>query len=236
MWIDDQVIEKSGDPFTLSMWQPQDTFVVLGSGNQLDLECRVDSCVDHRLKVYRRYGGGGAVVLHPGCLIVSLGTWVKELYQNDFYFDLINQALISTLGSRWPILKDLYQDGISDLVFRGKKVMGSSMFRSRNYLLYQASLLFDPKVDEISRFLAHPSKEPGYRKGKKHGDFLTGLGEIVPQMTIQELTKCFVTDLECDLRKGLGDHLRAPCQSQMKNLEKRLGRAPKRSQQGVDFL
>ncbi len=229
MWIDDMVLEKSREDLALSLWQPEKTCVVLGSGNQEKYECHLEAITREGVPLYRRYGGGGTVVLHPGCFVISVGTWVKELYQNDCYFDLINQSLISTLAHRWPTLKNLYQDGISDIVFAGKKLVGSSMFRSRNYLLYQGSLLFETRISEINRYLSHPSKEPSYRAGKKHQDFLTSLKTLIPHMKITELSEQLHSQLEISLRKNLEGHLIAPIPSQIKNLEIRRKRGKEAS-------
>ena len=70
------------------------------------------------------------------------------------------------------------------------------MFRSRNYLLYQASLLVDSKIDLISKYLAHPSKEPTYRKKRPHSDFLIGLSQIDPGLNPDKVYEIFLKQLE----------------------------------------
>ena len=218
MWIDDQIIERCREDIVVSSWVPSDNVVVLGSSNNEEKECFVHQCQTDDIKILKRYGGGGTVLLHPGSVILSLGIWVKHYYQNASYFDKINQVLIKTLGHKWERLSQLSQAGISDIVFDTSKVVGTSMFRSRNYLLYQASILVDSKVDLIEKYLDHPSKEPDYRKKKKHRDFLIGLKEVVPEICEDEVVSCLkkefknhlIADLETDLISSIDqqvDHL-----------------------------
>ena len=40
----------------------------------------------------------------------------------------------------------------------------------------------DLDPDRIARYLKHPSREPEYRGGRSHRDFLIGLGDIAPRI------------------------------------------------------
>ncbi|MBM4250965.1 MAG: hypothetical protein FJ146_03265 [Deltaproteobacteria bacterium] len=179
MWIDDEILRRCDEDLALHCWVPTDSMVVLGASNAAEVEVDTPNCALDGVPVLKRYGGGGTVVLHPGCAVVSLGCWVKQPFQNKFYFELVNRALIAALGSGWPELNALGQSGLSDIVHGDLKVAGTSLFRSRNYLLYQASILVDCQVDVIDKYLKHPSREPEYRRGRSHSSFLTGLNEIV---------------------------------------------------------
>jgi lipoate---protein ligase len=77
--------------------------VVLGSSNQPDVEVQVNNCQRDGIPILKRYGGGGTVLLYDGCVIVSLGLWVRQHYQNKLYFECLNQAVIEALGRRWSI-------------------------------------------------------------------------------------------------------------------------------------
>ena len=92
--------------------------------------------------------------------------------------------MIKSLSEYDPSLERVYQDGLSDLCFEGKKIAGTSLFRSRNYLLYQASILCDGTMPLINRYLKHPSKEPSYRKGKDHSLFVTDLSSILGSINL----------------------------------------------------
>jgi len=40
---------------------------------------------------------------------------------------------------------------------------------------YQGSLLVNPKLQKIDRYLKHPTREPDYRQNREHLDFVTSL-------------------------------------------------------------
>jgi lipoate-protein ligase A len=44
--------------------------------------------------------------------------------------------------------------------------------------LYSATLLVDPDLDLVERYLAHPPREPEYRRGRPHRDFMGRLGGL----------------------------------------------------------
>lgn len=226
MWIDDQILKNHAVPFYCEIFVPERTLVVLGSGNDQELEVNSAACAAAKVLVLRRYGGGGTVVLYPGCVVVSVGCWVKDVYQNSFYFDVLNQAVITALAVSQPKFSRLHQAGISDIVCDGKKIAGTSMFRSRNYLLYQASLLVDLDLALVESLLKHPTKEPDYRKGRSHSDFLTSLkavsgGHATSQSVAQGLTQEF----GLAAKKHLGDHLVDPIEAQFAALAARLIRS-----------
>lgn len=221
MWIDDALLENCFKDIEILVWKPKENVVVLGNGNQGEKECHFEACEKDGVPVLRRYGGGGAVVLHPGCLVVSLGIWVKDHFLNDFYFKQINQSLLDSFTSYSSKLSSMYQDGVSDLCYEGKKIVGTSLFRSRNYLLYQASILGDTKIDLIEKYLKHPSKEPSYRKGKSHKDFVIGLDEIIPLFNIQSLENIFKEKLEGFVKENLSLKLIPSVESQRSHLYKK---------------
>ena len=70
------------------------------------------------------------------------------------------------------------QRGLSDIVSGDKKIAGTSLFRKKYLLVYQGSLLVDPEFDLIFELLKHPSREPDYRQGRDHKDFVTSLREL----------------------------------------------------------
>lgn len=213
MWIDDQVIRDCYKNPVVYTWIPSKNIVVLGRSNQAELESHVDRCNKDQVPILKRYGGGGTVLLHPGCLVVSVGAWVSSPYMNDLYFRLLNNAIILTIQDQIDV--DLGQRGHSDIVYGERKIAGTSLFRSRNYLLYQASLLIHNHIEDIEKYLKHPSKEPDYRQARRHRDFLSSLEDIQREVAspavlsaadwLAHFNKNFLKNLELQLADQLID-------------------------------
>jgi lipoate---protein ligase len=113
------------------------------------------------------------VVLTPGCLVFTFAFYAKEIFNNDVYFKFINELWCEALANIG--FERIHTNGISDLAIGNKKIAGTSMFRKKHLLVYQGSLLVDPNLDLIFSLLKHPSKEPDYRRGRSHEEFLTSL-------------------------------------------------------------
>jgi lipoate-protein ligase A len=224
MWIDDTVLERCREPLVVSTWIPETPMVVLGSSNQAAVEADEERCRADGVPILKRYGGGGTVLLYSGCLVVSVGAWVRQHFQNGLYFDRLNRAVIATLAGRWPVFAGLAQRGLSDIALGERKVAGTSLFRSRNYLLYQASLLVRLDHAAIGRYLRHPSREPDYRKGRTHADFLAGLADLDPAATVPACLTEMASRLPRELQLSLGDELVAPVPEQWGHLLARAGR------------
>lgn len=86
MWIDDRVLKRYRDDMVCDVFVPQSTLVVLGSSNVVSTEVNQEYCDANGIPVTRRYGGGGTVVLYPGCVVVTIGLWVKDAFNNSLYF------------------------------------------------------------------------------------------------------------------------------------------------------
>lgn len=223
MWIDDDILSRCDEKLALACFVPESPMVVLGASNTPAGEVHEDHCRADEVPVLKRYGGGGTVLLYSGSLVVSLGTWVRQHYQNRLYFRALNQAVVAALGTRWPVLGALGQNGLSDITHGDRKVAGTSLFRSRNYLLYQASILARLDIEAIQRYLKHPSKEPDYRGRRGHREFLTSLDEIVPDFSVAAALTTLSAELPRTLAASLGDEWVEPMPDQLDNLKARAG-------------
>ena len=221
MWIDDQVFRQCGDQTCLESWIPESSLVVLGAANKAARECRIEACERDGVPIVKRAGGGGTVLLHPGVVVLSYGAWVRDRFENSRYFSLLNSALIESLAQMWTLTSDLTQRGISDICLGSKKVAGTSLFRSRNYLLYQVSVLVDARKDEIEKYLDHPSREPEYRKGKPHADFVAGLAEFIPGLLPEQVRNQILSSFDTVACRLLEKELVQPVSNQVQHILKR---------------
>lgn len=189
MNLDADLLEsvKAGEPWAYRSWEAQELAVVLGRGNKADTEIYEKRCEIDNVPILRRRGGGGTVVLSPGVLVLSLLTHVKQRYHFQEYFWQINEYIIEALTKTG--LTELAQRGISDICLRQRKILGSSMYRSKDVLFYTASLMVSNDLQLLDRYLKHPSKEPDYRRGRKHHDFVTTIQREYPEIPFQHVQK-----------------------------------------------
>lgn len=220
MWIDDQVLAESHLDLCLKSWIPTEPVVVLGRSNKRGTEANRPRCEADGVAILKRLGGGGTVILHEQCLIVSCGVWVKDYYKNDLYFRHLNQALINVFGLH--IGGSVFsQRGYSDIVAGDKKLVGTSLFRSRNFLLFQASILIDPRIDLMETYLQHPSLEPDYRQGRSHRDFVMGLADFT-KLSPQQWLAIFEAELAAAIRSTMGEELIPAVATQVPHLLSRI--------------
>lgn len=154
------------------LWEAVRTECVLGAGTPL-ADVRLDRCAAAGVPVYRRRGGGGAVVLSPGCLIVTACYDARRKRFATQWIPSIAEAIARALRSLG--LGEAAACGLGDVALGQRKVLGSSLYANREVALYQGSLLVDPDLSLMDRYLPHPSREPDYRQGRPHRDFVTSL-------------------------------------------------------------
>ncbi|MBW2735837.1 MAG: hypothetical protein JRH20_25915 [Deltaproteobacteria bacterium] len=170
----------------------QEPLVVLGRGSKVEAELDVEACLKDGVAVVRRRGGGCAVVLDPGQVVVSVALPAQGIGDNKRYLDGLSRWLIAGLEGLGS--KGIEQAGISDLAQAGRKISGSCVHRSRDLLYYSATLLMDPRVELMARYLAHPPREPDYRGARSHEAFVGRL-HLPSFKTAEALQEALATKL-----------------------------------------
>jgi lipoate---protein ligase len=160
--------EQEG-PF-IWLWEPEEPCCVLGAGTpEADIDLALCAATD--LPVYRRRGGGGAVILSPGCLIITAAyDATRKSFASQWVMPIAEAIAraVSGLG-----LHDVRVRGLGDVAIGERKILGSSLYANRQVALFQGSLLVDSDLSLIEAYLPHPSKEPDYRRGRQHLNFVT---------------------------------------------------------------
>jgi lipoate-protein ligase A len=163
-----QRFEQAG-PF-IWLWEPEDVCCVLGAGTPAgDVDLALSAATD--VPVYRRRGGGGAVVLSPGVLVITAAYDATRKAFASQWIMPVAEAIARAVGSLG--LQDVRVRGLGDVALGERKILGSSLYANRQVALYQGSLLVDSDLSLIENFLPHPSKEPDYRRGRQHLNFVT---------------------------------------------------------------
>jgi lipoate-protein ligase A len=170
--LDDGLIDATradGLP-RLKIYRPDFTAIVLGRGSKPATEIFSEEAERDKIAVLRRHGGGCAVVLDPGNVILSLtlpGTGFRKVNE---HFATITSWLIDGLSRAG--VRDVRREGISDLAVGDMKIGGACMQMKRDYVYYSVSLLYDPEIVLMEKYLRHPPHEPAYRRKRAHRDFV----------------------------------------------------------------
>jgi lipoate-protein ligase A len=181
--------EEGGGEGLLRFWEPENCFVVVGYGNHVATEVNVVACEADGVPILRRCSGGGTVLQGPGCLNYSLVLKIEErgpltsiTSTNRFIMERNRQAVETEARGRRPEVGiEIY--GCTDLALvTNHKTFGSSLKfsgnaqrRKKNFILFHGTFLLSFDIALIDKFLRMPTKEPDYRKGRSHKDFLTNL-------------------------------------------------------------
>lgn len=146
------------------------TVVVLGRGSSVEREIDEAACRRDGVAVLRRRGGGCAVLIDPGNVIVSAALPLEGIGGNRCHLDRLSDWLrdgLERLGAA-----GVERQGICDLVQAGRKISGACLYRARGLLYYSATLLVEARVELLGRYLRHPPREPDYRAGRRHEHFV----------------------------------------------------------------
>ncbi len=157
------------------IWIPDKSYIVLGASNKAEDALFLEKVKQDDITVLKRPSGGQTVMLTPNNLIISVVFFQPDNLHPKVVFNQINSLIIESLERAG--VKNLAMRGISDIAIDGKKILGSSIYRSKEALLYHSVLNFGEPASTFEKYLKYPSKEPDYREGRKHSEFVTSLKE-----------------------------------------------------------
>jgi lipoate---protein ligase len=163
-------------PEVLRFWEPKDWFVVVGYANHVNREVNLQTCARENISIYRRCSGGGTILQGPGCLNYSLilrmdGNHPLQTITaaNCYIMERHRQALAGAL--RLPVCVR----GITDLALGERKFSGNAQRRKRKALIFHGTFLLGLDMAKVQTFLTMPSRQPDYRQGRNHQEFMMNL-------------------------------------------------------------
>ena len=155
------------------VWQPADTVIVLGQSNTPEKSLVLENVGSDRIPVTKRPTGGEAVILTPRMAVITVAREFREMVRSKEFFMEVNAMILDILSDLG--VKNYGTRGISDITIGNRKILGSSMHRRENRLVYHAVLNIGEDPSIFERYLRHPSREPDYRLNRSHGEFVTSL-------------------------------------------------------------
>lgn len=184
--LPDISILESPAQFDSCVWQPDGTYIVLGRANEEEFSVFSGKAIEDNIRVCKRPSGGESVVLTPNMIVFSLKINIIKLSRPRNIFKIINDHLISSFNEIG--INNLDSRGISDLSINNRKILGSSMYLKNNILFYHAVLNVKENISIISKYLKHPKREPDYRAGRDHKEFVTSIWAEGYKIDIQQLS------------------------------------------------
>ncbi|MFO0918562.1 MAG: hypothetical protein U0872_09640 [Planctomycetaceae bacterium] len=189
----DEAQQQSGAA-CLRIWESTTYGVVLGKSNVIAQEVDEASCAADNVPIQRRSSGGGAVVVGPGCLCFTLVLPIPAEYP-ALGIAGVTRQLMQRLADAWSSSDHLLAvAGISDLTLAGRKVCGNAQRWKSQAFLHHGTLLYDFDLTRVSRYLRMPRRQPDYRAGRSHQEFVTNV-TLPRQELVQRLAKLWNAQL-----------------------------------------
>lgn len=175
-WLLQQAEARAHEDEVLRIWEAPQPCVVLGRSSRVEQEVDVEHTTAADIPIVRRMSGGATVVNGPGCLLYSV-LLSLEARPHLRMLDEAHGFVMTRIASAVRQLEPAVQlDGTCDLVVEQRKVSGNALRVQRRWLLYHGTLLLDMDLAVIDACLKHPPREPDYRQGRAHHDFVANLG------------------------------------------------------------
>lgn len=172
-WVEESPSDQPIE--VLRLWQPATPFAVIGRASILANEMNQAECERRQVPILRRSSGGTAIVTGAGCLMYAVILSLKtrpELRMIDAAHCFVLKHLAKAIASCGV---DAQCAGTSDVMIEGKKCSGNSMRTRRDSLLYHGTILLDFDLSLMDCLSKNPPRQPEYRQGRAHSDFVTNL-------------------------------------------------------------
>jgi lipoate-protein ligase A len=167
------------------VWQPEEPVIVLGQSNSIESSLYQDAVTADGLRVTKRPSGGETVILTPSTIAFTVAKRFPVMIPFKEYFQMVNRVVVAGLEGLG--VSRLGSKGISDITIGNRKILGSSMRKVHDKLVYHAVLNLGEDPALFGRYLLHPRREPDYRAGRSHSEFVTSMADEGYRFTAEEV-------------------------------------------------
>ena len=185
--LDEQLAREAGSTgrAVLRFWWGAEPTAVLGCADKPEDALDLAECERLGIQHLKRVTGGGAVLQAAGVFNYSYAA--PDPGRLDIH-KVFRQGADLVVGALSRLGVDASHRGISDVAVGERKISGSAQARKWKAVLLHGTFLVDMDFDLLDAVLRHPVREPDYRLGRAHRDFLTtlsGLGVSASQAEIE---------------------------------------------------
>lgn len=164
------------DRSTFRTWVTRRHTVVVGRAVDVESEVDIERCARLEVPIVRRPSGGRSVVIGPGTVQYTFALPYRlsaELTGIASSKRFCNRLLLAALADPRVV-----EDDSGDLLLGDRKVGGLAIKRGRDAMMLHGTLLVTADISVVASLLRHPLREPAYRRGRDHAQFLANLGAL----------------------------------------------------------
>ncbi|MHB9035771.1 MAG: lipoate--protein ligase family protein [Armatimonadota bacterium] len=175
--VDEQLAQCAGRTGRriLRLWWGSNVTAVLGCGDKTEEVLDIDECKRRGVGWVKRVTGGGTVLQTPGVFNYSYTAPSYGRMDMPRVFESGAELVVKALAQFGVSAQ---QCGTSDVAVDNLKISGNAQARKWHAVLLHGTLLVDIDRELMEAVLRHPHKEPDYRNGRKHSDFVVTLGGL----------------------------------------------------------
>ena len=159
----------------LRFWWGGPAAVVMGSSERPEQVINAEACERLGVEVLKRSTGGGSVLQTADVLNYSLVMPAPVSLDPRPGFRQGIDLVCAILAAFGVVGRP---EGTSDVAVGDRKISGNAQARRWRALLVHGTLLVDFDHDLADAVLKHPPREPAYRRGRNHRDFLVTLRSL----------------------------------------------------------
>src|SRR5207253_2543523 len=140
----------------------------------------LERIAEDQIPVYKRYSGGGTVIVDEKTLFISFLISKKDLDITP-YPEPIMRWSCDLYKSAWDLPDFSLRE--NDYTIGEKKCGGNAQYLRKDRWMHHTSFLWDYR-EENMEYLLLPKKRPIYRKDRSHNEFLCKLKDHAPLDTL----------------------------------------------------
>ncbi len=159
----------------LRFWWGGPPTVVLGCADKPEIAADLDECGRHGIQVIKRITGGGTVLQTEG--VFNYSYTAPDTGSLDIH-RMFGQGAILVIDALASLGISARHKGVSDIAIGERKISGNAQARKWHAILLHGTVLVDIDHDLLETVLRHPTREPDYRQGRKHSDFIVTLRDL----------------------------------------------------------
>lgn len=177
----------------LRLWWGGPSAAVLGCADKPETALDLDECARRGVEVIKRITGGGTVLQTPGVLNYSYTA--PDPGSLDIH-KVFRRGAILVVDALARLGISARHRGISDIAVGERKISGNAQARKWHAILLHGTVLVDIDYDLLEAVLRHPTREPDYRQGRKHSDFIVTLRDLGVEACREDVENAFACAAE----------------------------------------